>query len=62
MTRRILAAGILATMGALAVPAFAEDPPPQPKRQKICIKQATVLPNGYCITWIDPLKPGTPTP
>jgi len=53
MTRRILAAGILATMGALAVPALAEDPPP-PQRQKICIKQATVLPNGYCITWIDP--------
>jgi hypothetical protein len=53
MTRRILAAGILVTMGALAVPALAEDPPPQP-RQKICIKQPTVLPNGFCITWIDP--------
>jgi hypothetical protein len=59
MTRRILAAGILVTMGALAAPALAEDPAPQPSRQKICVKQPTVLPNGFCITWIDPT--GLPT-
>jgi len=51
VTRRILASGILlGALGGLAVPAFANEP----KREKICIKQQTLLPEGYCITWNDP--------
>jgi hypothetical protein len=58
VNRRLLITAFVAAAlgGGLAAPALADDGDPQ--RDKICVKQPTLLPNGYCITWIDPTGAG----
>ena len=59
MKRRLIVAGTLAAAlgGGLVAPALAGTDTPQ--REKICVAQPTLLPDGYCITWNNP---GAPTP
>lgn len=55
MNRRLILTGLVATVlgCGLVAPALAEDPEPQ--RQKLCVKQATIFPDGYCVVWDKPL-------
>lgn len=53
MNRRLaLTALVVSILGCgLVAPALAEDPP---ERQKVCVKQATIFPDGYCVVWDKP--------
>jgi hypothetical protein len=55
VNRRLIVAGTLAAAlgGALVAPALASEP----QRQKVCVSQPTLLPDGYCITWNNPVVP-----
>jgi hypothetical protein len=56
VNRRLIVAGTLtvALGGALVAPALAGTPT-EAKREKVCVSQPTLLPDGYCITWNNPV-------
>jgi hypothetical protein len=58
VNRRLIVAGTLtvALGGALVAPALAA-PTTEQKREKVCVSQPTLLPDGYCITWNNPVVP-----
>ncbi|HUR15211.1 MAG TPA: hypothetical protein VM097_12040 [Mycobacteriales bacterium] len=58
--RLVLAGAVVAVLGGgLAAPALAgTDSTPQ--RDKVCVQHPSLLPEGYCITWNNPLGPVQP--
>jgi hypothetical protein len=58
VNRRLIVAGTLAAAlgGALVAPALAGSTT-EPQRQKVCVSQPTLMPDGYCITWNKPVVP-----
>lgn len=56
MNRRLVLASVLAVaICGSAAPALASGA--EPRREKLCVTQPTVVPEGFCITWIDPAGP-----
>jgi hypothetical protein len=61
VNRRLIIVGTIAAAlgGGLVAPALAGTGA-EPQREKICVAQPTLMPDGYCITWNNPFGQATP--